>query len=185
MVNTSLKRKQPTQPPFILRWVKMASRYFDTRRLAFGLNLVFYFIIAAVLLSSCHFNPPLQGQGSSFLQGEWNQDSVKKEKQLLNYTLTNIRFTCDSFYMRLASYSKVNYGADSCLNKGHWTEYVKGNYEQKQDTIHLKGFFCKPDYSFKMEGGCFRVGVYEDQFIITSKKDSVLTFSTASSPFRT
>lgn len=133
-------------------------------------------------LTSCSFNPNYQGKGTDYLQGEWKQDSVERQKQLVNYTLYNFRFSCDSFYVTMSSASKVNYGADTCMNRGHWIEYAKGTYEQKADTLSLKGYFSNADHSIKEEGGCFRSGVYEDSFRITSKTDSGLTLLSFSSP---
>ena len=122
----------------------------------------------------------MQGKGEAYLQGIWQQDSVPHQKQLLSYSLYNLTFSCDSFFMKINSYSKVNTGADSCMSSGHWTEYVKGNYQQRNDTLHLKGQFCNADYSLKEEGGCFRAGIYEDLFKISKKSDSLVQFSSAS-----
>ncbi len=132
----------------------------------------FCFLLSAV--SSCSFNPNYQGKGTAFLQGEWKQDSIDREKQLVNYSLYNFSFSCDSFYLHMESFSKVNSGSDTCMNSGHWHEYIKGTYEQKTDTLHLSGFFCNRDYSLKSVGGCFRSGVYEENFKIISKTDSAI-----------
>jgi hypothetical protein len=134
-----------------------------------------------LVLNSCSFNPNYQRKGTVFLQGEWRQDAIDREKQLVSYSLYNFHFSCDSFYVRIASVSKVNYGSDTCMNKGHWLEYAKGTYVQRTDTLHLNGFFCNPDYSLKKEGGCFRFGAYDDSFKISSKSDSALTLLSFSS----
>ncbi len=131
-------------------------------------------------LSSCWFNPPLQGKGTGFIQGEWKQDSLKNTKQLITYSLYHVTFNCDSFFVRMENYSKVNYGADSCMKNGHWFEYAKGGYDQRGDTLHLKGFYCNANYSLKDPGGCFNVGVYEDFFKIASHRDSTLDLSSLS-----
>jgi hypothetical protein len=133
-------------------------------------------------LAACSFNPNYQGKGTALLQGEWKQDTVERQQQLVNYSLYNFRFSCDSFYVQIASVSKINYGADTCMNKGHWTEYAKGTYEQKSDTVHVNGFFCNPDYSLKKEGGCFRFGAYDEQFKVSSKGDSVISLAPFSTP---
>lgn len=137
--------------------------------------LVFWLAACSLLLAACSFNPNYQGKGSDFLQGVWKQDSVERQKLLVSYSLHDFRFSCDSFYVRIASVSKVNYGADSCMGKGHWAEYARGTYEQQGDTLHLKGFFCNPDYSLKKEGGCFGFGPYVEDFKVISKKDSALS----------
>jgi hypothetical protein len=139
------------------------------------LLLAFYF------LSGCAINPNLQGKGDVYLQGEWQQDSVPMEKKLLEYSIYHLKFSCDSFYIRINSFSKVNNGADTCMNSGHWSEYVKGSYQQRNDTLHLKGQFCNANYSLKSEGGCFRSGVYEEFFKVGKKTDSLIQFSSTSS----
>jgi len=139
----------------------------------------FSFLLLA--LSACSFNPNYQGKGLDFLQGEWKQDAIDGEKQLVSYSMYNFRFTCDSFYVQIGSVSKVNYGSDTCMSKGHWLEYAKGTYEQRTDTLHLNGFFCNADYSLKKEGGCFRFGAYDDSFKVNSKSDSGLTLLSFSS----
>ncbi len=127
-----------------------------------------------LLLASCSSNPPVQTAGENYLQGEWQQDSVAGQHQLLTYSLYRFKFTCDSFYVQQQTYSKVNYGADTCMNRGHWTEYMKGNYEQRNDTLRLNGFFCDARNKLKNEGGCFRSGVYEDHFKVSHPRDSLL-----------
>jgi hypothetical protein len=158
-------------------------RSFAFRLLPFTKAAFSFLLLASGLLalSSCSFNANYQGKGADFLQGEWKQDSVDRQKQLVSYSLYHFRFTCDSFYVNIASASKVNYGADTCMSKGHWLEYAKGTYEVKTDTLNLKGFFCNADYSLKKEGGCFRFGAYEDSFKLSSKKDSALSLSSFNS----
>ena len=131
-------------------------------------------------LSSCSFNPNLQGKGEDFLQGEWKQDSVAMQKQLLNYSLYNFKFSCDSVFVQINSFSKVNSGADSCMNAGHWAEYIRGTYRQSNDTLHIKGNFCNADYSLKKQAGCFRSGPYEAAFKAIKKNDSLIQFLSTS-----
>ncbi|MGZ3925375.1 MAG: fumarate hydratase [Mucilaginibacter sp.] len=146
---------------------------FSFRLLPFALLFVFCF--------GCKSNPDLQGRGEGYLQGEWQQDSVPKQKQLLEYSLYHFTFSCDSFFVQIKSSSKVNNGADSCMNSGHWSEYIKGTYLQRRDTLNLKGNFCNADFSFKQEGGCFRSGVYKESFIVGKNTDSLLQLSSISS----
>lgn len=141
--------------------------------------LPFSFLLA--LCAGCSMNPNLQGEGVANLQGEWQQDSIPMQKKLVEYSLYHFKFSCDSFYMRISSFSKVNNGADTCMNRGHWTEYVKGNYQQRNDTLHLKGQFCNANFTLKEPGGCFRAGIYEDFFKIVKKSDSLIKFSITSS----
>jgi len=132
-------------------------------------------------LSSCSLNPSLQTPGEGYLQGEWQQDSISGQKVLLNYSLYHLKFTCDSFYFVIKSFSKVNAGADSCMKTGKWVEYVKGTYLQKNDTLHLKGLFCNADMTVKSDKGCFRYGDYEEFFKVTKKTDSLVQFAITTS----
>lgn len=141
----------------------------------------FCFSLFALSFCSCSFNPNLQGKGAVFLQGEWKQQPDAVDKQLLTYSLYDLTFSCDSFFIQVNSYSKINNGPDSCMHNGHWTEYIKGSYQQRNDTLHLKGQFCNSDYTLKNEGGCFRSGIYEELFKISKKNDSLVQFSGASS----
>jgi hypothetical protein len=143
----------------------------------------FVFLLSAltlILTYGCGVNPNLQGKGEVYLQGEWQQDSIPMQKKLLEYSIYHLQFSCDSFYMTINSFSSVNPGLDTCMKSGRWTEYVKGNYEQRNDTLHLKGQFCNADHSIKEEGGCFRAGVYQEFFKISKKTDSLIQFSSTS-----
>jgi hypothetical protein len=147
--------------------------FFSFRLLAFALVITFSW--------ACSPNPSVQGKGEVYLQGEWSQDAIPNRQQLLEYSTYQLRFSCDSFFVKINSYSKVNNGADSCMNSGHWTEYVKGHYQQRNDTLHLKGQFCNADYSLKAEGSCFRSGVYEELFKISKKNDTLVEFASTTS----
>ncbi|HEY4326001.1 MAG TPA: fumarate hydratase [Mucilaginibacter sp.] len=146
----------------------------------FGLSpLTFLMAFSFMLLafSSCTRNPNMQTPGEGYLQGEWQQDSVPGQKALVTYSLYHFKFSCDSFFMAIKSYSKVNSGADTCMNSGHWAEYCKGTYEQRHDTVHLKGQFCNADLTLKDDKGCFRSGDYEEYFKVSKKTDSLLQFA--------
>jgi len=143
----------------------------------------FYLLPFALIMafSSCSLNPNLQTPGQDYLQGDWQQDSIKGQNALLNYSLYQLKFTCDSFYFAIRSYSKINTGADSCMQSGHWTEYIKGTYLQKNDTLHLKGLFCNQNWTIKNDKGCFRYGDYEEFFKIRKKTDSFIQFASTTS----
>ncbi len=143
------------------------------------LLLPFAFILMA-LYPGCTPNANLQGKGEVYLPGEWQQDSIPKEKQLLEYSIYHFKFSCDSFFVQINSFSKVNNGADTCMRSGHWAEYARGSYQQRSDTLHLRGQFCNADYSLKQEGGCFRSGIYEEFFKVSKKTDSLVQFSSTS-----
>ncbi|WP_161964471.1 fumarate hydratase [Mucilaginibacter endophyticus] len=133
-----------------------------------------------LIVASCSRNPDMQEPGDSKLQGEWRQDSVPAQKSLVTYSLYDIKFSCDSFLLKISTVSKVNYGADTCMSKGHWAEYVRGTYSQRQDTLHIKGQFCNADGSYKNEQGCFRFGDYEEYFKVHLTGDSLIRFVSTS-----
>ena len=148
---------------------------------SFYLSAFALITLLAFGLNACTRNPGLQGKGEAILQGEWQQDSVPKEKLLTEYSLYNIKFSCDSFFIQIRNFSKVNNGPDTCTRSGRWTEYVKGNYEQRNDTLHVKGQYCNRDYTIKDPGGCFQSGIYEEYFKLKKHNDSLLEFDGASS----
>lgn len=137
-------------------------------------------IAFCLIMASCSRNPDMQEPGDSKLQGEWKQDSVPAQKSLVTYSLYDIKFSCDSFLLKISTVSKVNYGADTCMSKGHWDEYVRGTYSQRQDTLHIKGQFCNADGSYKNEQGCFRFGDYEEYFKVHQQSDSLIRFVSTS-----
>ena len=114
----------------------------------------------------------MQTPGEGYLQGEWQQDSVAGQKALLNYSLYHLKFTCDSFYFDIKSFSKVNNGPDTCMRSGHWIEHVKGTYVQQNDTLHLKGLYCNANGSVKVDKDCFNYGDYEELFKVVKKTDT-------------
>ena len=140
-------------------------------------------ILYSVLLTliACSPNANVQTKGVDAIQGEWQQKPEALDKQLVTYTLYNFKFTCDSFFVAMQTHSRVNYGADTCMNKGKWTEYAKGRYQQTRDTIWMRGFFCNADYSLKNPGGCFRSGVYEGFFKAENVADTLLRLTPTSS----
>jgi len=151
----------------------------------FAFRLLPFASIACFLLFAfcfaCTPNANLQGKGETYLQGEWQQDSVPAQKKLLEYSLYNIKFSCDSFFMQIKSFSKANNSPDTCGRSGHWVEYIKGGYYQQNDTLHVRGQFCNANHSLKPEGGCFRSGIYEETFKLKKTGDSLVEFAGASS----
>ena len=150
--------------------------------LPFSLKQALGFLLLAFSFGACKFNPDMQGPGAAALQGEWQQNPSTLQKKLINYSLYHFKFSCDSFFVSINSFSKANGGyPDSCVQNGQWGEYAKGVYDQKRDTLRLKGLFCNPNFSYKVEGGCFRYGVYEENFTLHNKSDSVIQFFPISS----
>ncbi|WP_449437564.1 fumarate hydratase [Pedobacter steynii] len=122
-------------------------------------RLLFPALLLLGVFFSCRRLPNVQGEGSSILQGVWNQDSVQNANQLLNYTQHKFKFTCDSFYVDMITHSKANYYADSCFNNGVWKEYAKGVYQVRSDSVFLTGTFTKANYKQKISG-CYQIGQY-------------------------
>lgn len=154
---------------------------FDFLILTFDLKKAFCFklsalsfLLCALSFASCSFNPSLQGKGEAAIQGSWQQDSLANSKQLVNYALYRFRFSCDSVFIRMENFSKVNYGADTCMRNGHWFEYARATYAQSHDTLRINGYYCNADYTLKVIAGCFNTGPYAESFKISPKGDSVL-----------
>ncbi|MBK1439349.1 fumarate hydratase [Parapedobacter sp. ISTM3] len=125
-------------------------------------------------MSSCHFNPDVQSEGADYLQGLWIQDSVPMQHALLQYTLHELKFTCDSIYATLRTRSKVKNVADSCYNAGQWTEYAIGVYVVRGDSLLVDGLYTKPDWRRKTSG-CHRTGQYLPRFkIVRYSADSLV-----------
>ncbi|WP_295649972.1 fumarate hydratase [uncultured Mucilaginibacter sp.] len=141
---------------------------------ALSFQKAFCFLLLALCSFSCSFNPSLQGKGEAAIQGTWQQDSLANSKQLVNYALYGFRFSCDSVFIRMENFSKVNYGADTCMRNGHWFEYARATYTQSHDTLRINGYYCNADYTLKVTAGCFNTGPYAESFKISPKGDSVL-----------
>lgn len=143
---------------------------------------LFYFsfiLIGLLCVFSCKFNSPIQGSGADFLQGNWVQDSVPMQKQLVNYSLYAFDFNCDSFFVSINTFSKVQVAVDTCMHRGEWMEYAKGSYVLQNDTLYLKGFFANADTTLKNEG-CLRKGVFNETFSVKLKSDSLLQMNNLS-----
>lgn len=126
-----------------------------------------------LFLGSCRFNPDIQGKGSESLQGVWTELSQSYQDSLLQYTRSDLTFTCDSFYAQLTTVAKVNYYDKSCFNNGVWKEYAKGNYVVSNDTLYLLGTFTKDNFKQKLDG-CYRVGQYLPRYLIIDNSGSEL-----------
>lgn len=146
-------------------------------RRTFSFSIAGLILWITFCLGACSNNPNYQGRGENYLQGEWQQDSVPAQNRLLTFSLYHLTFQCDSFFFRVNTVSKVNYGADTCMNRGHWTEYMKGTYQQRHDTVFMDGGFCNPNYTLKADGGCFRTGSYREFFVISKKTASLIRFT--------
>lgn len=145
------------------------------------MNRYGYLIILFCLMAflGCERRPNVQGNGEVFLQGLWNQDSIKNAAALKNYTQHKVKFTCDSFYVDLTTYAKVNYYEDSCYNNGVWKEYAKGVYELRKDSLFLLGTYTKSNYKQKVSG-CYTVGIYRKSFLVKSADSAHLSLQSLS-----
>lgn len=127
-----------------------------------------------LLTGGCRFNPDVQYEGADYLQGVWVQDTIPLQDGLLQYTLHELKFTCDSIYATMHVTTKVRNIADSCYNDGKWTEYAKGIYVVRGDSLIVDGQYTDPDWRPKMSG-CYRIGQYLPRFkIVRHSADSLL-----------
>ncbi|MBC7653003.1 MAG: hypothetical protein H7098_00850 [Oligoflexus sp.] len=136
---------------------------------------LFIFIICIYILTGgCSFNPKPPSQGVDFLQGKWTEDTVENKEQLVAYQRHRFTFTCDSFYLTIHSFSKVNLQGGSCYDAKEWNEYAKGNYILSKDTLKLNGNFVNKDFRYKAETSCYRTGKYIEDFMLNSHQDSTV-----------
>lgn len=138
----------------------MKIRFIRIRPLGLGFLILYTFT-----LYSCKFNPNMQGKGRKDLQGIWEEGMVAYQDERLQYSKHQFQFRCDSVYVTVKTYAKVNTYPDSCFNNGSWTEYAKGVYETKQDTLLITATFTKPNFKQKISG-CYRIGQYLPAFVI-------------------
>ncbi|GAB3933049.1 hypothetical protein GCM10028827_31970 [Mucilaginibacter myungsuensis] len=150
---------------------------FQTFRLLTFLLLPFTFS----LITSCSFNPNLQGKGEAHLQGTWLQDSGAVQQKLLTSYRYHVRFDCDSFFIQINNKTRSNLTGDTCVKNGQWTEFIRGTYAQKQDTLFLKGQFATKDYDVKDNTACFRSGPYQEFFKVSKTSDTLIELSGTSS----
>lgn len=146
------------------------------------MNRIGFYLVLMVpcilLFTSCRRLPDVQGKGSDFMQGVWVQDSVRDAEKLLSNTHHRFKITCDSFYVDLTTYSKVNYYADSCFQNGIWKEYAKGVYLVRSDSLFFEGTYTKANYKQKLSG-CYQIGRYIKSFKIKkASSDKLLLEST-------
>ena len=124
-----------------------------------------FLILCTAFTNSCKFNPNMQGKGRDHLQGLWEEGTVSYQNERLQYSKNQFRFSCDSVYITIQTFAKVNNYPDSCFNNGNWTEYAKGVYETKKDTLLITATFTKSNFKQKISG-CYRIGQYLPAFVI-------------------
>ncbi len=145
-------------------------------------RLAVRFSFLYILLTSCSFNPKTVNYGDSSLQGDWEEEKVLHEDKRVSYERYKLRFTCDSFYMDIHNFSKVNHDAGECYKDNNWHEYVKGIYTITGDTLKLKGAFVNEHYRYKPEGSCYRFGNYRENLLLRKKGTDTLVIKNNISP---
>lgn len=128
----------------------------------------------SVFASSCVRHSEMQDEGVDYFQGVWEQDSLPQQSALLEYTLHSFKITCDSMYTSMRVHQKVQRTTDSCYNGGTWTEYAKGVYVLRGDSILVEGVYTREDGKQKVSG-CYRQGTYLPRFKITKTSDTTIT----------
>jgi len=132
-------------------------------------------IVCVFLLCACSFNKEKQSTGIDFLQGTWHEDSVMNKEALVSYQQYQFSFNCDSFYLKVATFSKVNLEGGPCFDKKHWEEFAKGYYKLSKDTLKFEGNFVTEDYKYKAEGSCYRTGKYIEDFLMNTNNKNEIT----------
>jgi|SRR5690554_3917714 len=125
----------------------------------FLMRTSFLVMFALVVLSSCKFNSNYQNEGELSLQGTWIQETVPYQDELLNYSLHEFRFSCDSVYVKIKSFAKNPIIVDSCYNDGEWAEYAKGLYVIRNDSLLIEATYTYENGKQKLKG-CYTIGQY-------------------------
>jgi len=136
------------------------------KRLFFVENSIYRLLLIGIcsfFFAGCRFNPNIQGEGEPFLQGVWLQDSVPNQDKLLTYSLYKLKFTCDSVYITLKTFSKVKKVVDSCYGDGQWEEYARGVYLVRNDSLLIESTFTHANWRQKLSG-CHRIGQFLPHF---------------------
>ena len=115
--------------------------------------------------SSCVRHSEMQSEGAAYLQGAWVQDSIPHQDQMIDYTLHEFRFVCDSVYTTMYVNAKTQRIADSCYKDGKWNEYARGVYVIRGDSLIGEGIYTKPNGKYKASG-CYRTGTYLPRYRI-------------------
>jgi len=136
-----------------------------------------YLIIALGMLftaTSCVRHSEMQTEGADYLQGVWVQDSIPFQSQMMDYTLHEFRFICDSVYTTMRVHAETQRVPDSCYNDGNWDEYAKGVYVMRGDSLIGEGIYTKPNGKYKASG-CHKVGTYLPRYRVAyHSKDSLV-----------
>lgn len=130
-------------------------------------------VLMVLLISACKFNPNIQGEGADFLQGSWTESLVDHQDSLLRYQLHDFRFDCDSVYIKVKTHAKMKMEADSCFGEGQWTEYARGIYVVRNDSLFIEATYTHDNWKQKLSG-CHHIGQYLPRFAITKQSNDSL-----------
>nr|WP_216657721.1 fumarate hydratase [Sphingobacterium shayense] len=125
------------------------------------------------LTNACVRHSEMQTEGAQYLQGIWVQDSIPHQAQMLDYSLHKFKFICDSVYTTMDVHAKTQRIPDSCYNNGQWTEYAKGVYVIRGDSLIGEGVYTKPNGKYKASG-CYKTGTYLPRYRIAYHDDDSL-----------
>ncbi len=142
----------------------------------YSLAKVYLWLTIGMLFAfvSCQRHSDMQGEGASFLQGVWKQDSIPQQGEMLSYILHEFRFICDSVYATMSVHTSVQTIPDSCFKNGQWIEYAKAVYVVRGDSIIVEGVYTKENGKQKISG-CYKNGQYLPRFKIAySSSDSLV-----------
>ena len=107
----------------------------------------------------------MQNPGEESLQGSWVAESVPYQDKLMRYQLHDFKFTCDSVYIKLKTFSKTKMEADSCYGEGEWNEYARGVYVVRGDSLLIEATYTHDNWKQKLSG-CHHIGQYLPRFKI-------------------
>ncbi len=124
--------------------------------------------------SSCVRESTMQTEGADYLQGVWVQDSIPAQSEMMDYSLHEFRFTCDSMYTTMRVHASMQRIPDSCYKDGNWMEYAKGVYVMRGDSLIGEGIYTKPNGKYKASG-CYKIGTYLPRYRVAyHSKDSLV-----------
>lgn len=115
----------------------------------------------------------MQTEGTDYLQGVWVQDSLAHQEQMMDYSLHQFRFVCDSMYTTMQVHAKIQRIPDSCYQNGQWTEYARAVYVVRGDSLIAEGIYTKPNGKYKASG-CYRTGTYLPRYRIAKHSQDSL-----------
>ncbi|WP_437919150.1 fumarate hydratase [Sphingobacterium sp. LRF_L2] len=135
---------------------------------------MFIFMSMLLFACSCVRHSEMQTEGAEFLQGVWVQDSIPHQSEMMDYTLHTLKFVCDSVYTTMSVRAKTQRISDSCYQNGEWTEYARGVYVIRGDSLIGEGIYTKANGKYKTSG-CYRTGTYLPRYRVAyHSKDSLV-----------